>query len=254
MPSAFSGREVEALAAGGIRCSTTVFPPGFATAPHAHAEAYFCLVVDGQSAQRSGGQERLRERGRAYFYPPGEVQDERFGRRGGRLFSVRLSAAFLAHLPGADRLPERSAELAGPAALQVRRLWSSCPGSPLDVEALTLALLAALSRERCDGARWAPAVRDYLHAHFREKPSLREIAAVVGLHPVHLCRAFPRRFGVTLGAYLRALRVDHAARQLLSTQRSIAEVALDAGFSSQAHLSRELRKLLGTTPAALRRR
>src|SRR5262245_51488501 len=122
----FSGVEVEARTAGGIRYSTSVFPPGFVTAPHQHDEAYFCLVVEGNSAQRSGGVERRRERGRAYFYPAGEPQSERFGRSGGRLFSVQLSAGVLAELRDASRLPERSAELAGPGALVFRRLYRTC--------------------------------------------------------------------------------------------------------------------------------
>ncbi len=240
--------------AGGIRCSTSVFTPRFATAPHAHDEAYFCLVVEGSSAQRSGGAERLRERGCAYFYPAGEQQSERFGRQGGRLFSVQLSAAVLAGLPDATRLPQTSSELAGPGALLVRRLFGVDRDDACAVLDLTMLLVGTLARDQGAGSAWAPLVRDYLHAHFRDKPTLEQIAAAVGLHPVHLCRAFPQRFGVTLGAYLRALRVDCAARQLVATERSLADIALDAGFSSQAHLTRELKKHLGTTPAAYRRR
>jgi AraC family transcriptional regulator len=96
--------------------------------------------------------------------------------------------------------------------------------------------------------------RDFLHEHFAEKLSLRRIAAAAGVHPVHLCRAFPRKFGVTVGDYLRALRVDDAARQLAATRRPIAEIALDAGFDSQSHLTRHFRARLGVTPAAYRAR
>jgi AraC family transcriptional regulator len=252
--SSFSGVEVEVRSAGGIRCSTSVFPPRFETAPHAHDEAYFCLVVEGSSAQRSGGAERVRERGRAYFYPAGEQQSERFGRPGGRLFSIRLGPGVISGLPEATRLPERSSELAGLGALLVRRLFGLAGDDPCAVEDLTLLLVGTLARDQGAGSAWAPLVRDYLHAHFREKPTLGQIAAAVGLHPVHLCRAFPQRFGVTIGAYLRALRVDCAARQLVATERPLADIALDAGFSSQAHLTRELKKHLGTTPAAYRRR
>ena len=252
--NSFSGVEVEARSAGGIRYSTSVFSPGFATALHQHEEAYFCLVVEGSSVQRSGGAERLRERGRAYYYPAGEPQSERFGYGGGRLFSVQLSAEVLAGLPDSTRLPARSAELAGPGALVFRRLFRACGEDSLALEDLTMRLVGAVAGDHGHVLPWAPIVRDYLHAHFRDKPTLRQIAAAAGLHPVHLCRAFPQRFGVTIGDYLRALRVDHAARQLQATDRPIADIALDVGFSSQAHLTRELKSLLGTTPAAYRRR
>jgi AraC family transcriptional regulator len=253
--SDFHGKEIDSASAGGVRYRTLDFPADFATSTHAHEEAYFCLVIDGCSSQRSGSSERVRERGRTYFYPAGEMQSERFGRSGGRLFSIEIGASAVARLGEAGRLPAASAELAGPAALAVRRLYlESHGGDPLCVEDLTMQLVAAQVREQCDAVRWAPVVRDYLHAHCTEKLTLQRIALAAGVHPVHLCRAFPQRFGMTLGDYLRALRVDCAARQLAVTDRPIADIALGVGFSSQSHLTREMRRVLGTTPASYRRR
>jgi len=251
----FHGVELDSASVGGVRYRTLGFPAGFATSAHAHDEAYFCLVIEGCSRQRSGRSERVRERGRAYFYPAGEVQSERFGSSGGRLFSIEVGTSVVSRLGEAGRLPEASAELVGPAALAVRRLYlESHGGDPLCVEDLAMQLVAAQVRERCDAVRWAPVVRDYLHAHFTEKVTLERIALAAGVHPVHLCRAFPRRFGMTLGIYLRALRVDFAARQLVVTDRPIADIALGAGFSSQSHLTREMKRVLGSTPASYRRR
>ncbi|HKY31014.1 MAG TPA: AraC family transcriptional regulator [Candidatus Polarisedimenticolia bacterium] len=252
--SSFHGVDLGALTAWGIRCATSVFPPHFSTPPHAHDEAYFCLVMDGAGTQRSGNVERYRERGRAYFYPAGEIQSERFDRSGCRIFRVQLGGEAMRQVREAVRLPNASVELAGPAALGLRKLHiEACRDTLLAVQELAMALIAALCRERCDSVRWGPVVRDFLHSHFTENLTLRQIAAAVGLHPVHLCRAFPERYGVTLGTYLRALRVDYGARLLLGSSRPIAGIALEAGFCSQAHFTRELRKVMGVTPAAYRR-
>jgi AraC family transcriptional regulator len=171
------------------------------------------------------------------------------------LFCVELGGAAIDFGHEAPRLPDVSLELAGPAALTFRRLYleSRSPDESVRVEELALALVASLARERGDCGRWAALARDYLHAHFTRRLTLRQIALAAGVHPVHLSRAFPQRFGVTLGGYLRALRVDYAARQLIATDRPIAQIALEAGFCSQSHLTRELRRLLGTTPGAYRR-
>src|SRR5262245_34358702 len=115
--SDFHGVELDSASVGGVRYRTLGFPADFATSAHAHDAAYFCLVIDGSSRQLSGNRERVRERGRAYFYPAGEVQSERFGSRGGRLFSIEIGASAVARLGEAGRLPAASAELAGPAAL-----------------------------------------------------------------------------------------------------------------------------------------
>jgi len=253
--STFHGVELDSSRVGGVRYRTSAFPGHFVTAAHAHEEPYFCLVVEGCSQQRSGNTERFRQIGSAYFYPSGEVQSERFDESGSRLFSVELGAEARAQLREATRLPDSSAELTGLAALAVRRLYLEWRAEDsLCIEDLTQLLLGTLVREQCDAVRWAPIVRDYLHAHFRERLTLDRIARAAGVHPVHLSRAFPKRFGVTLGAYLRGLRLDDAARQLAATDRPIAELALDAGFASQAHLTRELRRQLATTPASYRRR
>src|SRR6185436_10255820 len=101
--------------------------------------------------------------------------------------------------------------------------------------------------------RWIERVREYLHAHFTRKLSLGEIAHAAGVHPVHVCRAFPRHHGLTLGEYVRALRIDYAARELIASRRPIADIAFDAGFASQSHLTRHFRARIGVTPAAYRR-
>jgi AraC family transcriptional regulator len=238
----FHFAENESATPGGVRYRTCVFPPHFETPPHEHDGAFLCLVLDGVSEQRSGGEQRRRDRGRAYFYPPGERQSERFGATGGRILTVD-------HLPSDVRLPRRSSELAGRTALLARRLVSH---DELSIDETAMAIVAALARESCDSVRWMPFVRDYLHAHFTRRLTLREIAAAANVHPVHLSRAFPQRFGTTLGEYVRALRVDYAARELTATSRPIADIALDAGFASQAHLTLHFRAHMNVTPAAFR--
>jgi AraC family transcriptional regulator len=154
------------------------------------------------------------------------------------------------------RLPDSSAELTGMTAVLTRRIHLESAESDdvaqLAVESIAFALAGELARTPRDDRRWIPIVRDYLHAHFTRKMSLREIASAAGVHPVHISRAFPLRYGVTLGDYVRALRVDYAARELMATRRPIADIALDAGFASQSHLTRQFRARMGIAPAAYR--
>ena len=232
---------------GGIAYWTSVCAPHASTPPHAHARPLCCLMLDGVSAQTTGREERQREPGRAFFYPAGEVHHERWGARGGRIFSIELAADEL-------RMPAASAELTGWTALLARRVHvEASDADDLAIESLAFALAGELAREPEDDGRWSRRVRDYLHAHFTRKLSLREIAAAAGVHPVHVSRAFPLRHGLTLGDYVRALRIDYAARELMCTRRPIADIALDAGFASQPHLTRHFRARIGVTPAAYRR-
>ena len=235
--------------AAGVGYWTSVCAPHASTPPHAHARPICCLILDGVSTQTAGRSERRREPGRAFFYPAGEEHHERWGARGGRIFSIELAAGDL-------RMPTTSTELTGWTALLARRVHVESSddddASQLAIESGAFALAAELAREPEGDCRWSRRVRDYLHAHFTRRLSLHEIAGAAGVHPVHVSRSFPRQHGLTLGDYVRALRIDYAARELLASRRPIADIALDAGFASQSHLTRHFRMRMGVTPAAYR--
>jgi AraC-like DNA-binding protein len=65
-------------------------------------------------------------------------------------------------------------------------------------------------------------------------------------------RAFERKFQlsfhVTPQKYLRKLRMLMASRALVYTRQSLAEVAVECGFSDQSHFTREFRRHFGRTP------
>jgi AraC family transcriptional regulator len=131
--------------------------------------------------------------------------------------------------------------------------------SSLAMEGLTLEILTAVSRSAnaCRGRKpphWLVNARELLHGQFTERLALDDIAAAVGIHPVHLCRAFRQQYGCTLGDYVRNLRVDLAARQLLVSRQSLVEIALAAGFADQSHFTKTFRRCTGMTPGAFRLR
>ena len=72
------------------------------------------------------------------------------------------------------------------------------------------------------------------------------------VHPVLLARAFRTYFGTSPGRYLRRLRLDWAAAELLATQRRLADIALQAGFADQSHFTRAFRRHTGLTPGQYR--
>jgi AraC-like DNA-binding protein len=99
---------------------------------------------------------------------------------------------------------------------------------------------------------WLDRVRELLHAEFRSKLQMRKLADVAGVHEVHLARTFERKYGCTPMYYLRRLRFAWAREQLAITDRSISEIAIEAGFSDQSHFGRHFKKLTGMTPAMFR--
>jgi AraC family transcriptional regulator len=129
--------------------------------------------------------------------------------------------------------------------------------SPLVIEGLTLELLAETFRAARREVKyfdqpWIKRARDFVQARFNETLVVSEIAESVGVHPVHLSRVFRRRFGCTVGEYVRQLRVAFACRELSNSPKPLAEIASNAGFCDQAHLSRTLKRFTGMTPNEFR--
>ena len=89
--------------------------------------------------------------------------------------------------------------------------------------------------------------RRYIDEHLTEGVSLTELAAHVSLSPYHLLRAFHAEIGLPPHAYLDNARVRHA-EHLIAAGMPLAEVSAEAGFSSQSHLTRRFRQIIGVTP------
>ena len=96
-------------------------------------------------------------------------------------------------------------------------------------------------------------VLDHIDAHLHEGLTVQNLAARARLSVPHFSRAFSRSTGVSPHRYLVRLRVHHAMRLLLNTQRTASEIALLVGFSDQSHFIRCFVRHTGRTPRVYRR-
>jgi AraC-like DNA-binding protein len=74
-----------------------------------------------------------------------------------------------------------------------------------------------------------------------------------GLHPGSVSRGFQQQFGVTAAAFRATARTHRALAALDDPALSLAQVADDCGFADQAHMTRAVVGLTGSTPRQLRR-
>jgi len=94
---------------------------------------------------------------------------------------------------------------------------------------------------------------DWLGAHWRERPSLDEAAAAVGLSGPHFQRVFTRWAGVSPKTFLQSLA--HAqARAALAEGATVLDAAFDAGLSGPSRLHDLFIAQEGATPGQARRR
>jgi AraC-like DNA-binding protein len=88
---------------------------------------------------------------------------------------------------------------------------------------------------------------DFIRQNSTRSLKLQEICAEASLSPSHLIRAFKEAYGLTPHAYQLNCRIEFCRAQLRAGH-SIADVALAAGFSDQAHLQRSFKKFVAVTP------
>jgi AraC family transcriptional regulator len=97
------------------------------------------------------------------------------------------------------------------------------------------------------------AVVEYVEEHPDTALTLEQMAAAARLSVYHFARQFKAATGLPPHQYVIARRVERA-RQLLQgrSDLSLAELAIDAGFSDQSQFTHHFKRLVGVTPGQFR--
>jgi AraC family transcriptional regulator len=158
----------------------------------------------------------------------------------------------------------RDARLVHVALALRAELAAADPGDAIYAESLATALAAQLLRlpaephARADGAggltpRQRRRVLDALDAGLTGDCSILALSAAAGLGLTQFKARFRESFGMPVHQLVIRMRVERARRLLQGGALPLAEIAQRAGFAHQSHMARWLRRVLGVTPAALRR-
>ena len=92
----------------------------------------------------------------------------------------------------------------------------------------------------------------YISENYTQQLSLRSLSRTFGISEAHLSRTFSQRISCNFVRYLHNLRIEHAKKLLLTSQRSIVDIALDSGFSDIRTFNRVFRERRGMTPTQYR--
>jgi AraC family transcriptional regulator len=82
---------------------------------------------------------------------------------------------------------------------------------------------------------------------------MEDLACIAGVHAAHLARTFRKRFGRTVGTYVRERRLTHAARLLRESALPLTDISAESGFYDQSHFTRAFTRRFGVSPARYRR-
>jgi two-component system response regulator YesN len=92
----------------------------------------------------------------------------------------------------------------------------------------------------------------YLHKNYFESISAEHLSIEVSLNVKKLQAGFKQRTGLTIHPYLLKIRLEHAKRELETSNLSVTNIAAKNGFKGLSQFGKIFRKYTGQTPMEYR--
>lgn len=93
---------------------------------------------------------------------------------------------------------------------------------------------------------------DYIDRHYEQPIELSEAAEMIHMSRYHFCRFFKKTMGKTFIEYLNETRIEKAHQMIISSDKTISEIAFEVGFNSVTYFNRLYKSIKHCTPTAAR--
>lgn len=112
--------------------------------------------------------------------------------------------------------------------------------------------MQTIFREQDKGNVYIRKAMGYLAEHYGSHVEMAEVARWIGLSPAYFSTLFRQVTGVPFREYLNRLRVEQSKQLLLSTDASLADIAVAMGFPDQSYYCKVFKRVVGLTPGRFR--
>ena len=113
---------------------------------------------------------------------------------------------------------------------------------------LAMLKVAECAEENALPARMVEELDNYIMENAGEEISNTEIGAIFGYHPFYVSKVLKERKGLTLRQYIINYRLKAAKRLLELTNKSIADIAEECGFTDASYFAKTFKSYFGETP------
>lgn len=93
----------------------------------------------------------------------------------------------------------------------------------------------------------------YMEQNYSQNIRMEDVATIAGYSPAHFSRLFQKQVGKSYSAYLTSIRVREAAKELMNSNKSITDIALETGFVYVSNMTAVFKKEIGMTPRDYRK-
>lgn len=95
---------------------------------------------------------------------------------------------------------------------------------------------------------------DYIDQNLTGELHLSSVAKEAAMSPAYFSSLFKKLNGMTLWEYVQSRRIEMAMQMLLSTDRSVTQIAMECGYNSISNFNRSFKAATGHNPVAFRKR
>lgn len=97
-------------------------------------------------------------------------------------------------------------------------------------------------------------IHDYLSDHLGQRITIEELSRQYLMNPTTMKALFKSVYGTSIAAHMKEHRMRQAAKLLLESEMSIAEIALAVGYDSQSKFSTAFKEFFQTLPKEYRKK
>ena len=97
-------------------------------------------------------------------------------------------------------------------------------------------------------------IHEYLLEHLADRVTIEDLSKQFLMNPTTLKRKFKAVYGMSIAAHMKQHRMEHAAKLLLETNDSIAQIAFAVGYESQSRFTNTFKEAYGMLPSMYRKK
>lgn len=140
--------------------------------------------------------------------------------------------------------------------IRMNNLFTSAEGYYLaDISAILKGILlkvACFTDENALPSSMVENLDNYIRENVHEEISNTELGAIFGYHPFYISRMLKGKKGITLHQYVISYRMKCAVRALICSDKSVADIADECGFTDASYFTKIFKAQFGMTPKEYR--
>ncbi|HKM93414.1 MAG TPA: AraC family transcriptional regulator [Prolixibacteraceae bacterium] len=117
---------------------------------------------------------------------------------------------------------------------------------------VTLSSLSYVGQFDTSKSRRIKMVNEYLYKNLQSNIRINDVAEQVSMSPSAFSHFFKKRTQRSFTDYLTDLRIGHAARLLIDSEKNISEICFESGFNNISNFNRSFKAQKGCTPSEFR--